>query len=46
MAHLIEYEDIPRADKLYEDEIPIGALILAHQVVGCFLIHGHQLVML
>jgi len=33
-AHLIEYDQIPDAEELDDDEIPIGALILAHQAVG------------
>ena len=34
---MAEYEEVPDADKLDDDEIPIGALILAHQAVSIYL---------
>ena len=34
MAHLAEYESIPDAHWLDNDDLPIGALILAHQAVS------------
>jgi hypothetical protein len=33
MAHVIEYDELPDASSFAEEEIPIGALILAHQAV-------------